>query len=134
MHYRVRVSLYFFVVYFLATECYLRDDGGGMMLDISALIPIGRDNAISREQLSKQTGYTDRSCRNLIEEARNDGKLIINLQDGSGYFQISDEDVKDLDTLNLLSLQYRQDRARALSILKRNKKLRKLLKEAGMEV
>ena len=45
---------------------------------------------------------------------------------GRGYYQSSD--------LDEISYQYRQDTSRAMSILKRRKPMRDLLKEAGRSV
>lgn len=93
---------------------------------LAALIPHGRENAISREALALAMGLTDRKTRKAIETARSDGLIILNDQDGRGYYQ-SD------DTAEMLR-QYRQDTARAMSVLKRRKPLRDKLKAAGVEV
>lgn len=89
-------------------------------------IPIGRDNAIRRDDLAWKMGLPDRSVRNAIEQARGAGMLIINDGDGRGYYR-SDE-VEDLVR------QYRQDTRRALSILYRRKTIRRKLKDAGVDV
>ena len=53
--------------------------------DIRNYIPIGSQNAVTRKQLKIQTGLNDRTIRDLIHYARRD-TVIINMQDGKGYF------------------------------------------------
>ena len=91
-----------------------------------ATIPFGRENAVDRFFLSERLGLSDRKTRQLIEDARNAGLFIINNSDGRGYYQTTD--------LDEMERSYRQDRKRALSILKRQKALRRTLKAAGREV
>ena len=54
-------------------------------LNILDYIKIGRENAITRSELSKQIGISDRQVRDLIHYARRDTP-ILNMQDGKGYF------------------------------------------------
>lgn len=89
-------------------------------------IPFGRDNAVSREYLCAVCKMGDRSMRQIIQQARDAGHIIINNQNGKGYYR-SDE-------LDDIERQYRQNRSRALSILVQQKHLRRRLKEAGREV
>ena len=89
-------------------------------------IGVGRDNAVPREYLMEATGLSDREVRKEIEKARKNGYIIINRQDGKGYY-ISD------NTDDLLQ-QYKQNKRRAMSILVQQKYLRKKLKELGVEV
>ena len=89
-------------------------------------IPFGRENAVSRDYLSMLLGVTDREMRKAIRQARNEGHIIINDQNGRGYYQSDD--------LDHIARQYRQNQHRALSILVQQKHLRKRLKEAGREV
>ena len=93
---------------------------------IEAAIPFGRENAISRKELSAMFRMSDRKMRSAIEDARLDGLIIINAQDGQGYFQSA-------DTAEMLR-QYNQDTARALSIFRRRKPLREKLIAAGIDV
>lgn len=81
---------------------------------------------ISRRSLAKALGVSDRVVRKLIEAARVEGYFIINDQDGYGYYQSSDLDV--------LERQYKQDTARAMSILTRRKWIRKYLRDNGRNV
>lgn len=81
---------------------------------------------ITREELVKLTGLPDRKVRELIEQKRREGVLILNLQDGKGYFTSSD--------LDKLERQYKQNNSRAKSVLVQQKYLRRRLKEAGRAV
>lgn len=92
-------------------------------MKVEDYIPYGKSNAIQRSTLVMMLGSTDRRARKMIEEARNRGQIILNDQDGSGYY-ISD----DLDEIER---SYRIERKRALMILKRLKGMRKVLKDAG---
>lgn len=91
---------------------------------IAALIPHGRRNAISREDLAAALHTTDRKMRKAVAEAKKQGVMICN--DGDGYYQ-SDE-------LSDLWRQYRRETARAMSILKARKPMREVLKAAGRPV
>ena len=91
---------------------------------IAGLIPKGRRNAISREDLAAALHTTDRKMRKAVAEAKKQGVMICN--DGDGYCQ-SDE-------LSDLWRQYRRETARAMSILKARKPMREVLKAAGRPV
>lgn len=91
---------------------------------IACLIPKGRRNAISREDLAAALHTTDRKMRKAVAEAKKQGLMICN--DGDGYYQ-SDE-------LSDLWRQYRRETARAMSILKARKPMRDVLKAAGRPV
>ena len=93
---------------------------------IAGAIPFGRTNAVTREHLSRELLLTDRKVRELIEQARRCGCIIINAQDGRGYYRTED--------LDEIERQYKQDTARAMSILSRRKTLRRALIAAGREV
>lgn len=94
--------------------------------DLMATLHKGQANAISRKALAAEMDMSDRAVRSLIEKARDEGCLILNKQDGKGYYIA--------ENLDDIVFQYRQDTNRALSILKRRKTMRKILKEAGVEV
>lgn len=55
-------------------------------MDLLNYIPIGKDNAIKRTDLCKVMGLDDRTCRGVIKQLRRDN-VILNLQDGGGYFR-----------------------------------------------
>ena len=86
----------------------------------------GRENARTRQELCILTGYSDRAVRNEIEELRRNGHIIINNQDGKGYYLT--------DSLVEIERQYKQNRSRAMSILVQQKYLRSRLKAAGKEI
>ena len=54
-------------------------------MNIIDFIPTGQKNAISRNDLCRVTGLSDRIVRGLIEEARRE-TIIISNNDGSGYW------------------------------------------------
>lgn len=86
---------------------------------------IGVENARTREQLCNLSGMCDRNVRSEIEKLRNEGIIIINNQDGKGYY-ISED-------VNEMQKQYRQNQARAMSILRQQKHLRKRMAEVANE-
>lgn len=90
---------------------------------ISDYIGFGAENAVTRAELCRRMGLSDRRVRQAIEDARHDGEIIINRQDGKGYYKpvlITD-----------IEKQYAQNERRAKSILNYQKHLRKALKDAG---
>ena len=93
---------------------------------IERYIPYGRENAVTRTQLVIRTGLPDRRVRREIEKARADGNIIINSQTGEGYYRTDD--------LNEIERQYRQEKGRALAILRQLKPLSRALKSAGRKV
>lgn len=90
-------------------------------MNIVDLIPIGKANAVTRAQLCALTGLSDRAVRKLIEIARIEGEIIINAQDGAGYY-VSDDPVD-------IRRQMATNRSRAMSILRQQKYLRRRLAE-----
>lgn len=92
-------------------------------MDISDYICAGADNAVTREQLMAYTGLNDRNVRAAIEAARKQGAIILNAQDGRGYYTS--------DNLDDLMRQYRANKHRAMSILVQQRYLRQRIKELG---
>ena len=110
-------------------------------MDISVVIPLYNEadslvelyewiekvmqsKGFSYEVIFINDGSTDRSWE-IIEELRRQGHLICNLQNGAGYFLAdTDEEVEQ---------QYRQDCARAMSILRRIKPFRHYLRSLDEE-
>lgn len=78
--------------------------------DIINFIGVGRENAVTRGELVAQLNLPDRTIRRLIQEARDRGEVIINAQDGTGYYKSDD--------IGELKRQYKTNRNRALSILR----------------
>ena len=92
-------------------------------MSILNYIPVGKDKAVTRSQLCAMTGMSDRGVRKLIENARIEGNIIINAQDGAGYYISNDaEDIRR---------QMATNRSRAMSILRQQKLLRRKLDELG---
>lgn len=55
------------------------------MTNIAEYIPMGYENRVSRSELGRRTGLSDRLIRNAIEtENRSGDEIIINM--GDGYF------------------------------------------------
>jgi len=54
------------------------------------MLKVGKENAITREQLCIRLKQPDRTVRKMIAEARLEGAIIINAQDGAGYY-LSDD-------------------------------------------
>lgn len=84
------------------------------MRKIIDLIPTGKKNAIRRQALLSECIYegiagNDREMRRLIEEARKEA-VILNMQDGKGYFIPSKEDIAELQHY------VAQERNRSISI------------------
>lgn len=94
-------------------------------MDILDYIPIGKENAVTRAQLCAYTGLSDRTVRQLIEIARIEGAIIINQQDGKGYFISEDEED--------IRRQIATNHNRAMSILRQQKLLRRKLVEKFTE-
>ena len=90
-------------------------------MSILDYIGTGKANAVTRQELVRQIGLSDRKVREMIECARRDGALIINSQDGAGYY-LSDD-------LHDLRHQYTRNNNRAMSILVQQKHLRRRIKE-----
>ena len=60
-------------------------------MDITHFIPIGKENAISREELQRKTGRSDRVNRQQIENARSRGVRIISSSGYKGYYIARDD-------------------------------------------
>jgi biotin operon repressor len=81
----------------------------------------GKENAISRQELCSLMAMPDRTVRKLIQEARDQGEVIINAQDGAGYY--TSDNVEELER------QYNTNRHRALSILRQQRHIRRQIEE-----
>jgi len=95
-------------------------------VQIENYIPFGKSNAISRTSLCSVVGLSDRIIRSRIEEARRRGIIIINTQNGRGYFR-----TRNLDDIKC---QYLLNKSRANAILSQQKFLLIHLHEAGVAV
>lgn len=85
---------------------------------VASVVPEGKENAISREELAKTLGVKDRKMRAMLEKARQDGLVIANDQDGKGYYRPVTEDE--------IRRALFQIRNRALSLLIQMKYLRRM--------
>lgn len=100
-----------------------------MITSVIDLIPIGSKNAISRERLLDKCelyglAFNDRQMRKLIEDARVTS-VILNMQDGKGYF------IPDKDDKEKLRHYVNQEHDRSMTILRNLKMANNLL--ADME-
>lgn len=91
-------------------------------MNITDFIGTGKENAVTRGELVAILNLPDRQVRKLIQEARDRGEIIINAQDGAGYY-LSDD-------VGELKRQYRLNRSRAMSVLRQQKYLRRKIREA----
>ena len=87
------------------------------MADIMTYIAKGRENAIKRDELVRILNLPDRMVRKMIQDARDRGEVILNSQDGAGYY--TSDDIGELER------QYRSNRNRAKSILRQQKYIRR---------
>ena len=88
------------------------------MINIADYIPKGYHNRITREQLSRVTGYSDRKIREMIAENE---ELIINVD--KGYFIPDEYCMYDRELVNLY---FNRETKRAASVLKKIRKFRKM--------
>lgn len=75
------------------------------VITIADLIPLGKDNAISRDYLTllcvqnhlidNNVSDKDRAMRRLLEKARTNC-TILNISNGNGYYRASKHDIPDL--------------------------------------
>lgn len=84
-----------------------------MFLTILDYIPFGKENAINRHELASMMNMSDRDMRKAIENEWENGHIILNLSDGSGYFQPTTEEI------NLIRTYKEQEESRAFNILKK---------------
>lgn len=94
--------------------------------DITNFIGTGRENAVTRGELVAILNLPDRTIRRLIQEARDRGEIIINAQDGAGYYMSDD--------VGEMKRQLALNKSRALSVLRQQKHLlRKIAEEENKE-
>lgn len=92
-------------------------------MSIIDFIPYGKENAVKRDYLCSLLGLRDRKMRQLIQREKELGAIIINDQNGDGYYRSDD----DCDLIRQMS----QNQSRINSMSKQNKYLRKKLKDRG---
>lgn len=82
-------------------------------------IPFGHRNAVSRKELCRRAGLSDRALRQHLKAESTAEHPIINMQDGAGYFRPTSEEV------SLIRLYRNQEYNRATKILKQVRALDK---------
>lgn len=98
--------------------------------DILDYIPTGRKNAVTRLNLTRVTGLSDRQVRRAIHYARRDIP-ILNMQNGKGYFI---PDMNDTIDAGLLKAYVLQEESRLKQIGWSLKSARHTLKNCGLVV
>ena len=97
--------------------------------DILDYIPTGQENAVTRAELCKRTGLTDRKMRDALHDAKLK-KPILNMQDGRGYF------IPDMNTENdrcILQRHVRQEESRIRSTIEPLEVERQTLRNCGID-
>ena len=97
-------------------------------MNIIDYIPVGHENAVSREYLVSITGYSDRKVRDMIEKACTREHPILNMQDGKGYFRPAENE------MHLVRLYRAQENHRTLRIRKKVSEIDKYIKASGDEL
>lgn len=101
------------------------DHYNSLKMQVLSCILHGKDLANTSELIASHTRMSERRVREFVEQLRNEGYLICNEQNGKGYYLAeTDEEVER---------QYRQDCARAMSILRRIKPFRRYLRELDVQ-
>lgn len=111
---------------------YQKRATGTAAITIADIIPIGRENAISRKALvslcvahgliDDSIKDKDRAMRLLVRKARID-YVILNLSNGDGYYRVSKDDMQDLQRY------IQQEESRAKAAFKNLKKARALYED-----
>lgn len=91
-------------------------------MEIKSYIPIGHENAVTIDTLMNMTGLSNRSVRKAIAES---DAIILNLQDGKGYFRMNPRTKAERAFAEKYSAQ---EKARGWSVLKKAFKVDKKLK------
>ena len=91
-------------------------------MNICDFIGTGRENAVTRGELVAILNLPDRTVRRLSQEARDRGEIIINAQDGAGYYMSDD--------VGEMKRQLALNNSRAKSVLRQQKHLRRKIAEA----
>lgn len=80
-------------------------------MDIVDYIPTGHDNGVTMRDLESLTGFSNRDIRKHISQARKEGTIILNLQDGNGYFKPTN------DEADYVRKFMKQEHSRAMDVL-----------------
>lgn len=88
-------------------------------MEIKDFIPWGHENAVKIDTLMAMTGLTNREVRKAIAES---DAMILNMQDGKGYFRLSPSTKADIE----LGKRYvAQEKSRGWACIKRALKVDK---------
>ena len=90
---------------------------------IEELIPFGKRNAVSNKELQVITGFNERTVRQAVSDARKRGVVILNMQDGKGYYQPTGDDRTEVE------MYFHQEYSRAMSNLVNLKATKKWLSQ-----
>ena len=88
-------------------------------MNITDYIPTGQNNAVSADSLCTALNIDRRTVRRLISSAQENGAVILNMQDGRGYFVPADDESQLVDDY------IKQESARARSIFRKLRTARK---------
>ena len=88
-------------------------------MNITDYIPKGQNNAVSADSLCTALNIDRRTVRRLISSAQENGAVILNMQDGRGYFVPADDESQLVDDY------IKQESARARSIFRKLRTARK---------
>ena len=92
-------------------------------MEIKDFIPVGHENAVQMETLMAMTGLNNRSVRKKIAES---DAIILNLQDGKGYFRMNPKTKTERSFAEKYSAQ---EKARGWSVLRKAFRVDKKLNE-----
>ena len=88
-------------------------------MNITDYIPKGQNNAVSADSLCTALNIDRRTVRRLISSAQENGAVILNMQDGRGYYVPADDESQLVDDY------IKQESARARSIFRKLRTARK---------
>ena len=91
-------------------------------MEIKSYIPIGHENAVTIDTLMNMTGLSNRAVRRAIAES---DAIILNLQDGKGYFRMNPRTKAERAFAEKYSAQ---EKSRGWAVLKKAFKVDKRLK------
>jgi biotin operon repressor len=95
--------------------------------EVSLHLGFGHYSAKPAKLLAEQIGLHEREIRHAIESIRRKGIIILNLQDGWGYFYPKFEDSDNATMFGELLSQYRATKSRIRSLEIQNSYLRNML-------
>ena len=94
-------------------------------MEIKDFIPVGHENAVTIDTLMSMTGLNNRSVRRAIAES---DAIILNLQDGKGYFRMNPRTKAE----RIFAEKYSaQEKARGWSVLRKAFRVDKKLNEVA---